>query len=210
MAAGDAAAAAAAAAVTAAVTAGRSGIQHGAAAAVSRGPTPVPSGSPNMPLSVPATMLTTAHLSTVLPSTALSDGHHHNTHLHAQLAACHAARAALAPVPRHIQQQHQLQTALSAAQTALLEELSSIRCEAAFPVMSNEWPTAREATLRPVLRASSDTLLSGPCLYHLCEPRPVNGRSRREITVSASAQIEDPVQHHVVALLQTKEVRGGW
>jgi hypothetical protein len=194
-----------------AAAAGRSGTPPIPAAAGSRSASPGPSGSTApMPASIPATMLPTAHLTTMLPSSVLP-------HMDATAALpqnLHNSQPVLQPAP-HLQlspqQHHQLQTALSAAQTALLEELSSMWCEAVFPIMSNEWPTAREATLRPVLRASSDALLSGPSLYPLCKPRPVNG-SQREVTLSTSAQAALRTLYAVqraVALLQMKEVRGG-
>lgn len=65
------------------------------------------------------------------------------------------------------QQLAALESALQVAQEGLKGHVAGIWCEALGPMVALEWPAAREQLQRPVLRASSDALLSGP---HACGP----------------------------------------
>jgi hypothetical protein len=179
--------------------------RSGAASPEGRGGPGGEAASAGMPSSVPAVALHTARITTLLPAAVAPAP--------ASVGSAAAASQPILPPSSQLtaHQQQRLQTALSAAQTALLEELSGMWCEAVFPIISNEWPAAREGTLRPVLRASSDTLLGGPALYPLCMPCPLGAAAAQaEPPLSSSARAALRVLYAVqraVALLQLKEVR---
>jgi len=108
-----------------------------------------------------------------------------------------------------------LESALLAAQLAFGDHVTGIWCEALGPMVGLEWPAAREGLQRPVLRASSEALLSGP---HACGPTASVKRQSDEgsggkgdgLSQSARAALSAYVSvQRVVALVQLKEV-GVW
>jgi hypothetical protein len=131
----------------------------------------------------------------------------------------------LAPCPAAAsrEQLEAVDAALEAAQLELREHVLGIWCEALGPMVALEWPTAREGLQRPVLRASSEALLSGP---HACAPAAAvhaaaggggggggsgSGAGRGEgLSQSAQAALAAYLAaQRVVGLLQLKEVRRG-
>lgn len=121
------------------------------------------------------------------------------------------------------EQQQLLQCALDAAHAGFARQLGSMWCEAVFPLLAVEWPAARDMMVRPVLRASSNDLLSGcgvwPVLQALQQQQQGRGQQQgRQLqhqgswaeghSTSAQAALEcySAVQR-VVALTQMQEVR---
>lgn len=86
---------------------------------------------------------------------------------HAEAALGAQPGSALQP-----EQQEQVAAALEAAQGVFLGQMSSMWCEALFPMLANEWATTREQVLRPVLRASTEGLLCGSQCYPLLSKAP--------------------------------------
>ncbi|KAI8470983.1 MAG: hypothetical protein J3K34DRAFT_520884 [Monoraphidium minutum] len=84
-------------------------------------------------------------------------------------AAAGAAATPSLPTPA---QAAAVAAALGGAQAAFKAHLGGIWCEALGPMVALEWPAAREQMQRPVLRASSEALLSGP---HACGPAAAAG-----------------------------------
>jgi hypothetical protein len=121
--------------------------------------------------------------------------------------------SSLAPCPAAASpaQLEALGAALEAAQVELREHVTGIWCEALGPMVALEWPTAREGLQRPMLRASSEALLSGP---HACAPAAAvytaaGGGGAKDDGLSQSARAALAaylVVHRVVGLLQLKEV----
>jgi hypothetical protein len=123
------------------------------------------------------------------------------------------------------EQQQLLQGALDAAHAGFAQQLGSMWCEAVFPLLAVEWPAAREMMVRPVLRASSNDLLSGcgvwPVLRALQQQQQQQGRGQQQgralqhqgswaegHSTSAQAALECYLAvQRVVALTQMQEVR---
>jgi hypothetical protein len=63
------------------------------------------------------------------------------------------------------EQREALAIAVQAAVAEANVELDGMWCEAFFTLMCLEWPAAGQAILRPVLRVSSDIIMSGPHLF---------------------------------------------
>lgn len=119
------------------------------------------------------------------------------------------------------EQQLVLQGALDAAHAGFAQQLGSMWCEAVFPLLAVEWPAARDIMLRPVLRASSNDLLSGcgvwPVLKALQQQQQQRGQQARQLqqqgslaegqSASAQAALECYLAvQRVVALTQVQEV----
>lgn len=124
------------------------------------------------------------------------------------------------------EQQQLLQSALDAAHAGFARQLGSMWCEAVFPLLAVEWPAARDMMVRPVLRASSNDLLSGsgvwPVLRALQQQQQQQGRGQQQqgrqlqhqgswaegLSTSAQAALECYLAvQRVVALTQMQEVR---
>ena len=116
------------------------------------------------------------------------------------------------------EQQHLLQEALDAAHAVFGQQLSSMWCEAVFPLLGVEWPICRDMMLRPVMRASSADLMSGrgvwPVLRALQEQQrqqqqgvrqPQQGEGQHSASAQAALECYLAVQR-VVALTQVQEV----
>jgi len=113
------------------------------------------------------------------------------------------------------QQQLLLQEALDAAHTGFAQQVSSMWCEAVFPLLALEWPAAREMLLRPVLRAGSTDLLSGTAVWPVLQslqqqqrqPQQRQGGLVDGQSVSAQAALDCYLAvQRVVALAQIQEV----
>lgn len=113
------------------------------------------------------------------------------------------------------QQQQLLQEALDAAHAGFAQQMSSMWCEAAFPLLALEWPAAREMLLRPVLRAGSTDLLSGTAVWPVLQslqqqqrqPQQRQGGQVDGQSVSAQAALDCYLAvQRVVALAQIQEV----
>jgi hypothetical protein len=135
------------------------------------------------------------------------------------------AAAGQSPAVATDEQLAALAAALAAAQVEFGDHVTGIWCEALGPMVALEWPAAREGLQRPVLRASSEALLSGP---HACGPSiSVRRQSNADVLGGpgagggggAAAKAEGSLSQsargalaayvavqRVVALLQLKEV----
>jgi hypothetical protein len=117
--------------------------------------------------------------------------------------------------------QRALQQALAQAHAAFGGQLSSMWCEAVFPMLALEWTAARDMLLRPLLRAGSHALLSGTAAWPLlraqqrqhqaaAQQQQQAGRSADGLSTSALAALECyAAVQRVVALTQLHEVRLG-
>lgn len=99
----------------------------------------------------------TSRASSMSAAAASLDGAAPPPYVHVQQAA-----SLLSP-----QQQQLVQAAVDAARADFARQLSGMWCEAVFPMLSSEWPSAREMMQRPVLRAGSEALLSGTAVWPL-------------------------------------------
>lgn len=107
--------------------------------------------------------------------------------------------------------EEKLHTAVESARQAFINELGGMWCEAVFPMLTLEWPSAREMLLRPVLRASSEALLSGPHAYPLLQTRSLNGTGQVTDSTGLSQSARSALRSYycvqrLVASLQLQEV----
>ena len=123
--------------------------------------------------------------------------------------------------------QELMQQQVQQVQQQFCRALGGMWCEALVPMVAMEWPAAREMLLRPVLRASTEALLSGSYAHPLLQqgggggggvggggsvrdsPSPVLGFVREGLSVSAKEAVASySCVQRVVALQQIEEVGG--
>jgi hypothetical protein len=126
------------------------------------------------------------------------------------------------PADLHEVMQQQVQQ----AQQQFCRALGGMWCEALVPMVAMEWPAAREMLLRPVLRASTEALLSGSHAHPLLlqqqgsglgggrglgdSPSPVLGVVREGLSVSAREAVGSYCCVQRVVALQLIEEVGEW
>jgi hypothetical protein len=141
------------------------------------------------------------------------------------LAAAAAAAASVRRTWRALEQQLQQEVAtqMASVRGAFQLQLGGMWCDALVPLVTREWGPAREQLLRPVLRASSEALLSGPSVHQLLASSGLaggggggsgsgsgSGSGGGSLSVSAVAAVEGyAVVQRWVALEQLQQVRGG-
>ncbi|GBF91765.1 hypothetical protein Rsub_04069 [Raphidocelis subcapitata] len=119
--------------------------------------------------------------------------------------------AGASPAVLTSEQHAAVEAALLEARAGLRGRVGGLWCEALGPMVALEWPSARDALQRPLLRASSEALLSGP---HATGPaaaaaagRGGGGGKGDGLSQSARSALEAYLAvQRVVALLQLREL----